>query len=386
MERIILHIDMDAFFASIEERDNPNLRGKPIVVGGEEGNKGVVSTASYEARKFGIHSAMPIYQAKKLCPKVIVVHPNFIKYAHVSVRILEICHTITPIVEPVSIDEFFLDISGSIPFFRTKQEIAETLQKKVLDELDLTCSIGVAPNKLLAKIASAQHKPAGITIIEPEKVEQFLATLPIEKMPGIGEKTATILHNLGIKLAGEIGRLPENLLFRKFGKIGTQLYQMGKGIDTRPVIPVTQSPLPKSIGKEITLSSPTVNREVIRKTLLDLTHQVVFRLRKHKARAHTITLKIRFDDLTVHTINHTVQEALEYDTDIFKIALSLFNKIDFGIRKIRLLGIRLSNLEFLDDPIQLMIFSLYEKKFAKISLAVDKLKQKYGEEIINIGQ
>ncbi|MGC9337058.1 MAG: DNA polymerase IV [Candidatus Cloacimonadia bacterium] len=386
MERIILHIDMDAFFASIEQRDNPNLRGKPIVVGGEEGNKGVVSTASYEARKFGIHSAMPIYQAKKLYPKLIVVQPNFIKYAQVSVRILNICHLFTPIVEPVSIDEFFLDISGTIPLFGSKREIAESLQKKVLHDLELSCSIGIAPNKLLAKIASDQHKPAGITIIQPADVESFLANLPIEKIPGIGDKTAAILRNMGIRWAGEIGELSQELLRRKFGKLGIRLYQVGKGIDDTPVIPVAQSPRPKSIGKEVTLSHPTVNREMIRKTFLHLTNKVAFRLRKDKARAHTITLKVKFDDLTVHTINHTVEEALEYEADIFKIAISLFNKIDLGIRKIRLLGIRLSNLEFLNDPIQLTIFSLYKKKFAKISLAIDKLKQKYGEEIISIGE
>ena len=386
MERIILHIDMDAFFASIEQRDNLELRGKPIIVGGSTGNKGVVSTASYEARKFGVHSAMPIFQAKKLCPAGIFIKGNYHKYAFESVKIINICHTIAPIVEPVSVDEAFLDVSGSIPFFKSKRQIAETLQNKILQKLHLTCSIGIAPNKLLAKIASEMNKPSGIKIIENDEVKQLLDNLPIEKMFGIGKKTAITLKSFGVYSAGDLGRFPESILIKKFGKVGNQLSLMGKGIDNSPVVPVSKIPKPKSIGNEITLSKNIGNKEKLRKVLLQLTHKTAYRLRRKYASAHTITLKVKYDNFSVNTFNHTVEQAVNYDSEIYKIVINLFDKIRLGFRKVRLLGVRLSNLEFADDPIQLSIFSIYKKKFAIISQAVDKLKQKYGEEIINIGK
>jgi len=386
MERIILHIDMDAFFASIEQRDNPELKGKPVIVGGGVENKGVVSTASYEARKFGIHSAMPIYQAKQLCPAGIFIKGNYQKYAFESVKIINICHTIAPIVEPVSVDEAFLDVSGSIPFFKSKKQIAETLQNKILQRLHLTCSIGIAPNKLLAKIASEMNKPSGIKIIEKNEVKQLLDNLPIEKMFGIGKKTAITLKNFGVYSAGDLGRFPESILIKKFGKVGKQLSLMGKGIDSSPVVPVSKTSKPKSIGNEITLSKNIGNKEKLRGVLLQLTHKTAYRLRRKHASAHTITLKVKYDNFSVNTFNHTVEQAVNYDYEIYRIVIDLFDKINLGFHKIRLLGIRLSNMEFADDPIQLEIFSVYKKKFANISWAVDKLKQKYGEEIINIGQ
>ncbi len=388
MERIILHIDMDAFFAAIEQRDNPELQGKPVVVGGSDGDKGVVSTASYEARKFGIHSAMPIYQAKKLCPDAKFIKGNYHKYAEESVKIINICQTITPIVEPVSVDEVFLDISGSIPFFESKIQIAETLQNRISQELHLTCAVGIAPNKLLAKIATEMNKPSGITIIEKNMVTKFLDNLHIEKMFGIGEKTAIILKNLGIYTSGDLGRFPESILVKRFGKFGKKLSYMGKGIDNSSIVPISSNnrKRPKSISNEITLLENTSDKEKIKKILLQLTHKTSYRLRKKNSSAHTITLKIKYDNLSVNTFNHTVEKAISYDNDIYKIVIDLFDKINIGFRKIRLLGVRLSNLEYKDDPIQLEIFSIYRKKFARVSKAVDKLKEKFGEEIINIGE
>lgn len=386
MERIILHIDMDAFFASVEQRDNPELRGKPVIVSGSTGNKGVVSTASYEARKFGIHSAMPIFQAKKFCPKAIFLKANFHKYMKESVRLIKICHTVTPIVEPFSIDELFLDVSGCIPLFKSELQIAETLKEKIWKELQLTCSIGIAPNKLLAKIASDMKKPAGITIIEKRKVEKFLDNLPIKEMFGIGTKTARILKNFGVYTARDLGRFPDSILIKKFGKFGRQLSLMGKGIDDSPVVPVSKTSKPKSIGNEITLSENTGDKEKLRKVLLQLTQKTAYRLRRKHASAHTLTLKIKYDNFSVSTFNHTVEEPLIYDSEIYKAVIDLFEKVYLGFRKVRLLGIKLSNLEFTDDPIQLTIFSIYKKKFASIFQAVDKLKQKYGEKIINIGE
>lgn len=379
---------MDAFFATIEQRDNPELRGRPVIVGGGADNKGVVSTASYEARKFGIHSAMPIYQAKKLCPDAIFTKGNYHKYAEESVKIINICQTITSIVEPVSVDEVYLDISGSIPFFESKQQIAETLQNKILNELHLTCSIGIAPNKLLAKIATEINKPSGITIIEKNDVEKLFDNMPIEKMFGIGKKTAITLKNLGIYTSGDLGRFPESILVKQFGKFGKKLSYMGKGIDKSPVVAISSNNRnkPKSISNEITLLENTSDKERIKKILLKLTHKTSYRLRKKNALAHTITLKIKYDNFSVKTFNHTIEQTISYDYEIYKVIIDLFDNINLGFRKIRLLGVRLSNLKYKDDPTQLEIFSIYRKKLSRVSQAVDKLKEKFGEEIINIGE
>ncbi|MBC8525328.1 MAG: DNA polymerase IV, partial [Candidatus Cloacimonetes bacterium] len=295
-------------------------------------------------------------------------------------------HTITPIAEPVSIDEVFLDISGCLPLFKSKKEIAQTLQRRVWEKQHLTASIGIAPNKLLAKIASDFKKPSGITIIHRDDVKKFLQKLLVHEVPGIGKKTNKILNNLGIKFVDDINKFTESILVQKFGKYGRHLFQIGKGIDDSSVIPVSRKPKPKSIGNEITLSESTRDKEKLRKVLLQLTHETAYRLRKKNAVAHTITLKVKYDDFSVNTFNHTIEQAVNYDSEIYKIVIGLFDKINLGFRKIRLLGIRLSNLEFAEDPVQLTIFSLYKKKFASISQAVDKLKQKYGEKIINIGQ
>lgn len=386
MERIILHLDMDAFFAAIEQRDNPKLIGKPVVVGGDEGNKGVVSTASYEAREYGIHSAMPIFEAKKLCPNAFYLRGNFKKYIKDSISLVEICQSISPIIQPTSIDELFIDISGSIPFFNSKREIAETLQKVVWKKLHLTCSIGIAPNKLLAKITSEVKKPSGITILEKENIEKFLGNLSIEKVAGIGEKTTKILKNLGIHTVGNLNKYPESILVKKFGKFGKHLAQIGKGIDDSPVIPISKKPKPKSIGNEITLSESTRNKNQLRKMLLELTNKTAYRLRKKNAIAFTITLKIKYDNFVVKTFSQTLDKPINYDSEIYKIISGMLDKMNFGFHKVRLLGIRLTNLKFSNDPIQLSIFSIYEEKFANISKAVDKLRQKFGESIIDIGK
>ncbi|MBC8312900.1 MAG: DNA polymerase IV [Candidatus Cloacimonetes bacterium] len=386
MERIILHLDMDAFFAAIEQRDNPKLIGKPVVVGGDEGNKGVVSTASYEAREYGIHSAMPISEAKKLCPNAFYLRGNFKKYIKDSISLVEICQSISPIIQPTSIDELFIDISGSIPFFNSKREIAETLQKVVWKKLHLTCSIGIAPNKLLAKITSEVKKPSGITILEKENIEKFLGNLSIEKVAGIGEKTTKILKNLGIHTVGNLNKYPESILVKKFGKFGKHLAQIGKGIDDSPVIPISKKPKPKSIGNEITFSESTRNKDQLRKMLLELTNKTAYRLRKKNAVAFTITLKIKYDNFVVKTFSQTLDKPINYDSEIYKIISGMLDKMNFGFHKVRLLGIRLTNLKFSNDPIQLSIFSIYEEKFANISKAVDKLRQKFGESIIDIGK
>jgi len=339
-ERIIVHLDMDAFFAAVEQRERPALRGRPVVVGADpKGGKGrgVVSTCSYEAREFGIHSAMPISEAWRRCPDAVYLPVNGELYARESRRIRAILGSFTPDVEPVSIDEAFLDVTHSLHLFaRTKRELAERIQRRVYDDTQLTCSIGVAPAKMVAKIASDLEKPRGIVVVEPEEVEAFLRPLPVGRLWGVGAKTRAALEALGVRTIGDLADLPEDELSRRFGKHGGHLWKLAHGIDDREV---EEGEPAKSVGHEHTFPTDTADRRLLAATLMDLCEQVAQRLHRAGLRGRTVTLKLRFQDFTTLTRAKTLDEPVADGATLYQVATGNLERARIGRRKIRLIGV-----------------------------------------------
>src|SRR5439155_7141135 len=286
----ILHVDMDAFYASVEQRDRPELRGLPVIVGGSAEGRGVVCAASYEARKFGVHSAMPAVTARRLCPQGIFLPPRMEHYAQISRQIREIFQSFTPLIEPLSLDEAFLDVRGCEGLFGSAPEIARKIKERVRAETELTASVGVAANKFLAKLASDLKKPDGLVVIEPTQVEAILAPLPVGRIWGVGAKGEKRLHALGIRTIGQLAALPEQVLVDHFGDNGRHLWRLARGIDDRQVVPDEEA---KSISTETTFARDIGDRDVLRSWLLDLVEHLGRRLRRVGVHARTIELKVR---------------------------------------------------------------------------------------------
>jgi DNA polymerase-4 len=348
--RSILHVDMDAFFAAVEVLDNPSLAGKPVIVGGTPEGHGVVSTASYEAREYGVRSAMPAAQAVKLCPHGIFLEPRGGRYADVSRQVFKLFEEVTPLVEPVSIDEAFLDVTGCRPSRPSALEqrvaIARDLQRKVKEETGgLTCSVGVAENKFLAKVASDLRKPRGLVVVPPGKGAEFLAPLEIERLWGVGPKTAAHLHDLGLRAIGDIAKLSEKDLRSALGQdMGQHLHRLARGIDDRPVETTWEA---KSLSQETTFATflPPGDRPSIERTLFSLADSVAFRLRQDSVWGRTVHLKVRDEKFTTFTRALTLEAPTQVVEDIFAAALKLFReRIGLGGRKIRLLGVGVTNL------------------------------------------
>ncbi len=336
----IIHIDMDAFYAAVEQRDNPELRGKPVIVGGSPTGRGVVSTASYEARKFGVHSAMPAGQAKKLCPQGIFLKPNFEKYETASRQIHSIFRQYTDIVEPVSLDEAYLDVSKNKLNLDDPVMIARLIKQSIRAVTRLTASAGVAPNKFLAKIASDMKKPDGLFVVTPDEVENFLEPLPVRKIPGVGPVTEKKLTRLGIETCGTLLSKSKEELRKHFGKFGIDLWEMARGIDASPVIVGWKA---KQIGCEETFEKDLLSLEDLKRELKLLAAETLSRAREDKKSGRTLTLKVKYADFTVITRSETVTHPLEDTEEIAARAFSLLRKkTEAGRRKIRLLGISLS--------------------------------------------
>lgn len=380
--RQIIHLDMDAFYASVEVLDNPELKGKPVIVGGPK-QRGVVSAASYEARKFGVHSALPTAQAMALCPQGFFLPVRMARYKEVSDQIFEIFHRFTPLVEPLSIDEAFLDVTASQQLFGPAEAIARRIKNVVREDIGLTVSAGVAPSKLVAKIASDLNKPDGLTVVPEGKVRQFLAPLPIERLWGVGRVTQKDLSLLNVKTMGDLSRLPKDLLQRRFGQQGLQLYFLSKGIDDREVQPERKA---KSIGREETFPEDIREKERAGKELLALSHRVAKRLRRHKAAGQTITLKVTYHDFTRITRSLTVPAATDDGRKIYRVCLDLLEKTEIGKKSIRLLGIYLSHLTKPGEG-QLFLFDQNNgfKKGTKLNNALDAIQEKYGDQAIRPG-
>ena len=341
--RKIIHIDMDAFYASVEQRDEPQLRGKPVIVGWP-GERSVVCAASYEARKFGVHSAMPSSRAKRLCPDAIFIAPNFEKYGAVSRQIRAIFERHTPLVEPLSLDEAYLDVTQELTGIPTATETAETIRREILLETQLTASAGVAPNKFLAKIASDWRKPDGLFVIRPEQIEAFLVGLPVRKIPGVGKVTEKVLVDMGVATVGDLQRFTDQQLIDRFGKWGTRLFELARGIDESPVEPSRKR---KSYSSESTFPSDITIEEVA-DYIRNEAHSLWEALAHRKLVGRTVTLKLRTGRFETATRRHTPEVPPASGDDLARIGCELLTRFEFPAdRKFRLAGIGVSN--FVDE-------------------------------------
>ena len=347
MPRKIIHIDMDAFYASIEQRDNPELAGKPIAVGGSpEGRGGVVATASYEARKYGVRSAMPARQAQQLCRDIIFVPPRFEVYKAVSAQIRQIFQRYTDLIEPLSLDEAYLDVTTDKLNIGSALEIARLIRLAIKTELRLTASAGVSVNKFVAKIASDLHKPDGLTFVGPSRIERFMAALPVEKFFGVGKVTAEKMKNLGLHTGADLKQLTEPELKKHFGKSGAFFYRIVRGIDEREVQPHREA---KSIGAEDTFPYDLTSKEDMHDELLKITKTVYTRLIGKNLKGRTITLKIKFHDFKRVTRSQSFPDGTDDRETIYRTACELLDSSAAGDKKIRLLGISMSNFIYAGD-------------------------------------
>jgi DNA polymerase-4 len=339
--RKIIHIDMDAFYASIEQRDHPEYRGKPIVVGGSpEGRGGVVATASYEARKFGIRSAMPSKRARQLCETVIFVRPRFDVYKDVSQKIREIFRRYTDIIEPLSLDEAYLDVTHDKQGIGSAIDIAKLIRQAIRDELQLTASAGVSINKFVAKIASDMNKPDGLTFIGPSRIEKFMEDLPVEKFFGVGRVTAEKMRNMGLHKGADLKQLSEAELVKRFGKPGKFFYKIVRGIDDRAVQPDRET---KSVGAEDTFPYDLEDVGEMVEELDKIAAILEGRLKRHGLKGRTITLKIKYHDFKQVTRSQSLTQGVDDKATVLDIAQQLLRATDLEEKKIRLLGISLSN-------------------------------------------
>jgi len=344
--RKIIHIDMDAFYASVEQRDFPEYRGKPIVVGGKPDSRGVVATASYEARQYGIRSAMSCSKAYQLCPTAIFIYPRFDAYSSVSKSIREIFSRYTDLIEPLSLDEAYLDVTEDKLGIGSAIDIAQSIKDAIKNELNLTASAGISVNKFIAKIASDMNKPDGLTFIGPSKLESFMEKLPVEKFFGVGKVTAARMKAMQIITGADLKKLSEPQLIAQFGKSGKFYYKVVRGIDERPVQAHRET---KSVGAEDTLKEDTNEDSVMHSLLQQISITVAARLEKHQLKGKTITLKIKFEDFKQITRSRSFQNSIHKAEMIYNEALNLLKEAEIGLTKVRLLGITLSR--FYDDDV-----------------------------------
>lgn len=378
MERLVMHVDMDAFFASIEQRDHEEYREKPLIVGGLSG-RGVVSTCSYEARRFGVHSAMPIVRARRLCPQGIFVEGDYANYKAVSQQIFAIFARYAPVVEPLSIDEAFLDLTGMELLMESPRAYAEKLKAEIREKAGLVASVGIAPNKFLAKLASDLEKPDGLVIITEQTKQAVLDPLPVGRIWGVGQKTAAKLEALRIRTIGQLRRTPRERLVRAFGAhMADHLLALASGIDTRPVAPRESA---KSIGKEVTFPADIESAEEVERVLLALAEKVGYRLRRTGCKGRTVQLKLRLGDFRTYTRSRTLSEATCYDREIYETALAFYRAL--GVKQgIRLLGISVSGFDTSGA------ISLFHEEARKENLyaAIDAIKKRFGEQGITKAQ
>jgi DNA polymerase-4 len=372
---------MDAFFAAIEQRDNLSLRNKPIIVAGHS-KRSVVSTASYEARKFGIHSAMPVFQAKQRCPEVIIVPGNRHKYAAESKKIMDIISGFSPLVEQVSIDEAYVDIRGCQTLFGPPEIMAQKIKAAIFEAVSLTCSVGIAPVKFLAKIASDMDKPNGITLIPLDKMDSFISTLPIAKVPGVGSQAMKQMGGLNIMTLGDLGKHDPVLLNKKLGKMGTRLYELSQGIDLSVV---ENNYIRKSISSETTLDQDIADMDSARQVLLALSQRVGRDLRKKHWVCRTVSIKIKFSDFTQITRSKKNESWICSSSAIFNEALALYTRLVIH-KKIRLLGVGVSHFREKDAPVQMELFcpsgEQPKKQWESVDMAVDSIMEKFGTDMV----
>jgi DNA polymerase-4 len=380
MPNTILHVDMDAFYASVEQRDRPELRGLPVIVGGSGATRGVVCAASYEARTFGVHSAMPAVTARRLCPNGVFLPPRMAHYAAISRQIQEILLSFTPLVEPLSLDEAFLDVRGCEGLFGPALAIAQKIKAKIHGELDLIASIGVAPNKFLAKLAGDMSKPNGLLEIEPSQVTAFLSPLPVGRLWGVGAKAEKRLRLLGIQTVGQLAGFPEDVLEEHFGQLGPHLRHLANGIDDRPVVPDADA---KSVSTETTFARDIGSRRLLRAWLLELVEHLGQRLRRQRACAKTIDIKVRTADFQTFIRSRTLAEATDVTEVIWQAAAGLFDqRVREDWLPLRLLGVGASGL-VRDGQVQGNLFEdEWRHKQRALDRTIDGIRQQFGKDAL----
>ncbi len=377
---VILHVDMDAFYASVAELDHPEYKGKALVVGA--GTRGVVLSANYEARKFGIRAAMPVGRAKRMAPHAIFIAPEHHRYSEISERVMAIFHSYTPLVEPISLDEAFLDVTGSQKLFGSGREIATKIRAQVEKEEGITCSVGIAQSKFIAKLASQHCKPNGMLEIRPDRILEFLHPLPVRAIWGVGPKTAESLERLGLHTVADIANTPRATLVRALGDAtGESLYELAWGRDYRNVIPDEPE---KSIGNEETFSEDLDSPEEILREFLRMTEKATARLRERSLFAKTISIKIKFADFSSLTRAKTVPIAIDNTHDTYEIVKSLYLALNNEGARIRLVGVSLSNLQE-GAPVQLEI-GARERGWREADGAIDRAKARFGRQSVRPGR
>ena len=381
---MIIHVDMDAFYASVEIRDNPALRGKPVVVGGSPEGRGVVSAASYEARKHGIHSAMPASQVLRRCPEAIFIRPRMDHYAGISKQIRAIFESYTSLVEPLSLDEAFLDVSGSERMFGEAPQIAKSIKQKIKRELGLVASAGVAPNKYLAKVASDLEKPDGLVVVQPDQVHEFLHDLSISRIWGVGKKCEEKFAAMGVRTIGQLRALTVEQLKPRFGINSQHFWNLARGIDDRLVVP---DRLAKSISHETTFSKDVTDREILEAWAIELGGQVGRRMRRYGIRGRTIQVKIRFSDFRTITRSKTTAEPIETTAEIYGLASEIIgNELGQHHQPVRLLGVGVSNLTT-QGLVQKELFGQEQKDRNKnLDAVTDQIVEKFGVQSVKSGK
>jgi len=382
--RTIIHLDMDAFYASVEQLDHPAYRGKPVVVGADPRGgrgRGVVAACSYEARPFGIKSAMPISRAYRLCPRAIYVRPRFERYAEMSERIFAVLREYTNLVEPLSIDEAFLDVTGSQRLFGPADAIGRTLKARIRSEVGLVASIGIAPNKFLAKVASDLGKPDGFVVVVPGKEREFLDPLPISRLWGVGPKTEIHLKRLGLETIGHVARMPVEALEASLGSGGRDLWELAHGRDDRPVVPEEDA---KSVGAETTFEADTDDLEEIRRTLLELSDRVGRRLRHEGYLAGGVTLKFRNHLFRTTTRATLLARPTDVGDDLFREAWGLLKRVSWTGKRVRLLGVTATRLiHATDSPKgQMGLFESGSDSRRQLARTVDAIRDRFGADAI----
>ena len=380
----IIHLDLDAFFASVEQRDNPAYRGKPLIVGGISGgggktNRGVVCAASYEARQYGIHAGMPIWEARQKCQQGIFIPSQMSKYLKVSKKFFQICSTYTPLVEPLSIDELFLDVSGCESLFGPTEMIGKRIKERVYKELGIKVSIGIAKNKFLAKIATNLGKPDGFYVIHSKDIQKILYPLPISALWGIGRKTEELLKKSGIYQVEQLARIPDSIIENLLGKNGKKIKLLAQGIDDSPVTPISET---KSISKETTYPTNIIKKEILIKELLKISQMVGYTSRKKDYKGRTVTLKIRFQNFTTLNKSITLENPTNIDDLIFKAVVNLLEKVKIKKGGVRLLGIKLSKLTYDYQTKQLNLLENKDEKLEQLTQSLDKIREKFGKKSI----
>lgn len=380
----ILHVDMDAFYASVELLERPELIGTPVIVGASTGNRGVVLSATYEARALGVHSAMPISRARRLAPNATFISPHHARYSEISRTVMDVFGSITPLVEPLSLDEAFLDVSGALRRLGNPRAIASLIRTRVREEAGITCSVGVASTKFVAKLASTNCKPNGLLVVPTDQVIDFLHPLPVGALWGVGEKTEEHLIRLGLETVGDIATTPIATLERALGSAqGRHLHELSWGRDSRAVIPDEPE---KSVGNEETFDSDTDDHEWVRSRIAGLSDQVARRLRSAELVGRTVGLKVRFADFTTITRSRTLEVPTDVGADIYATAWGLFSALKLQRARIRLVGVRMEGLSGADSTPTQMLLGAPDHGRREAEVAMDDLRRRYGPDAVRPGR